>query len=133
MTTVLCIDDESDIRQLIAEELSEAGFGTLEAANGLEGLEILIAGRPDIVICDISMPVMDGHQLLAEVRRNHPELSAIPFVFLTALTDMKDLVASMEVGAVDHLTKPIDFDMLVAKIKRHSKRIDTIRKSQLGC
>jgi CheY-like chemotaxis protein len=95
----------------------------LEAGNGRQGLEILLAKRPDMVICDISMPVMDGHQLLAEIQRNHPELSHIPFIFLTALTDMNTLVASMEGGAIDHLTKPIDFDVLIAKIQRHVDRL----------
>lgn len=123
MTTILCIEDESDIRQLIAEELSDIGFGVLEAGNGRQGLEILLEKRPDMVICDISMPVMDGHQLLAEIQRNHPELSHIPFIFLTALTDMNTLVASMEGGAIDHLTKPIDFDVLIAKIQRHVDRL----------
>jgi len=129
MITILCIDDESDIRQLIVEELSEAGFGTLEAANGRDGLEILVSKWPDIVICDISMPVMDGHQLLAEVQINHPELSNIPFIFLTALTDKENLIAGLEAGADDYLTKPIDLDILMAKIAGCVTRIENDRKS----
>jgi CheY-like chemotaxis protein len=132
MTTILCIEDESDIRQLIAEELSDIGFDILEAANGREGLEVLIAQRPDLVVCDISMPVMDGHQLLAEIQLNHPELAQIPFIFLTALTDMNTLVASMEGGAVDHLTKPIDFDVLIAKVQRHVDRLDAGQQRRFG-
>ena len=129
MITILCIDDESDIRQLIVEELSEAGFGTLEAANGRDGLEMLVSKWPDIVICDISMPVMDGHQLLAEVQINHPELSNIPFIFLTALTDKENLIAGLEAGADDYLTKPIDLDILMAKIAGCVTRIENDRKS----
>jgi DNA-binding response OmpR family regulator len=129
MITILCVEDENDIRRLIVEELSESGFATLEAANGREGLELLIAKWPDIVICDISMPVMDGHQLLAEIQVNHPELSNIPFIFLTALTDRDNLISGLEGGAADYLTKPIDFDVLMAKITGCVTRIENDRRT----
>ncbi len=117
MTTILCIEDETDVRQLIVEELQDSGFNTLEATNGREGLEIILAKWPDIVICDITMPEMDGQQLLAEIQINHPELSSIPFIFLTALTDKAIMLEGLRSGAADYLTKPIDFDVLMAKIE----------------
>src|SRR5689334_976631 len=82
MTTVLCIDDEAEITALIVEESAETGSTTLEASNGREGLELLISKWPDIVISDITMPEMDGHQLLAEIQINYPELANVPFIFL---------------------------------------------------
>ncbi|MGM4984802.1 response regulator [Rhizobium sp. OK494] len=117
MTTILCIDDEAEIRELIVEELAEAGFATLEASNGREGLELLISKWPDIVICDITMPEMDGHQLLAEIQINYPELSNVPFIFLSAMTDKQNIVTGLRAGAADYLTKPIDFEILLAKIE----------------
>lgn len=106
MITILCIDDEEDIRKLIVEELSDAGFTTLEAANGREGLDALLAKWPDIVLCDITMPEMDGHQLLAEIQLNYPELTNIPFIFLTAMTDKENVLTGLRAGAADYLTKP---------------------------
>ncbi|MFB9948763.1 PleD family two-component system response regulator [Rhizobium puerariae] len=127
MITVLCIDDEADIRQLIVEELVEAGFTALEASNGQEGLEAILSHWPDIVICDISMPVMDGQQLLAEIQMNHPELSNIPFILLTALTDKDNMLTGLRAGAADYLTKPIDFDLLLAKLTGCVTRIENDR------
>jgi DNA-binding response OmpR family regulator len=129
MITILCIEDENDIRRLIVEELTEAGFATLEAANGREGLDLMIAKWPDIVICDISMPVMNGHQVLAEIQINYPELSSIPFIFLSALTDKENLLAGLQAGADDYLTKPIDFDILLAKVTGCITRLENDRKT----
>ena len=129
MITILCIEDENDIRQLLVEELAEAGFATLQAANGREGLDMMISKWPDIVICDISMPVMNGHQLLAEIQINYPELSSIPFIFLSALTDKENLVAGLQAGADDYLTKPIDFDILLAKVTGCVTRLENDRKT----
>ncbi|MCF3639598.1 response regulator [Rhizobium sp. TRM95111] len=127
MITILCIDDEADIRELIVEELADAGFATLEAANGREGLELLLAKWPDIVICDITMPEMDGHQLIATIQLNHPELSNIPFIFLTAMTDKENMLAGLRAGAADYLTKPIDLDILMAKISGCVTRLENDR------
>lgn len=132
MITILCIDDEPDIRQLVVEELTDAGFAVLEAENGRRGLEVIKAKWPDIVICDITMPEMDGHELLAEIQMNHPELSATPFIFLTALTDKDNLVTGLKAGAADYLTKPIDFDILMAKITGCVARIENDRKIGRG-
>lgn len=117
MITILCIEDEVEIRKFIVEELAEAGFATLEASNGREGLEMIVSKWPDIVICDVTMPEMDGFQLLAEIQMNQPELSNIPFIFLTALTDRKNMITGLRGGAADYLSKPIDLDLLLAKIE----------------
>jgi len=129
MMTILCIDDEADIRKLIVEELTDAGFGTIEASNGREGLEMMLAKWPDIVICDITMPIMDGHQLIAEIQVNNPELSNIPFIFLTALVDKGNRIEGLKAGASDYLTKPIDFDILLAKVAGCVTRIENDLKT----
>ncbi len=124
MITVLCVEDEKAVRDLIVEELTDAGLRTLEAENGRHGLEMILKHRPDIVISDITMPEMDGTQLLAEVQINHPELSNMPFIFLTALADREKMLEGLRAGADNYLTKPVDFDVLMAKIQGLIMRIE---------
>lgn len=128
MTSILCIDDEAAIRSLIVEELEEAGFKTFEASNGREGLEVILAKWPDIIICDITMPEMDGQQLLAELQLNHPELAGTPFIFLTALGERETKLEGLRAGADDYLVKPVDFDVLLAKIDGCIRRMENNRK-----
>ena len=127
MIKVLCIDDEADIRQLLVEELSDAGLNVIEAENGQEGLEKIIAHWPDIVICDVSMPVMSGHELMAELQINHPEFSKIPFIMLTAMADRQNMIAGLESGVDDYITKPLDLDLLIAKVRGCVNRIQNNR------
>lgn len=127
--TILCVEDEAEIRALLVEELEDAGFKTLQAANGREGLETILAKWPDIVICDVTMPEMDGHELLAEIQLNHPELSNVPFIFLTALADKENMILGLQSGAADYLTKPFDFDILLAKITGCIIRIENDKKT----
>jgi CheY-like chemotaxis protein len=116
MITVLCVDDEVDLRKLLVEEFNEAGLATLEASNGKEALELILSSWPDIVVCDISMPVMNGHELLAEIQINHPEFSHTPCIMLTALSDKENQLTGLSAGAEDYLTKPVDLELLMAKI-----------------
>ena len=129
MISILCIEDETEVRALIVEELKEAGFEVLEATNGREGLESMLAHWPDIVICDITMPEMDGRELLAEIQMNYPELAMTPFIFLTALTDKDTMLEGLRAGADDYLTKPVDFDLLMAKVDGCVKRVENARKT----
>ena len=124
MITVLCVEDERDVRDLIVEELEDAGIRVLQAANGKEGLEKILTHRPDIVISDITMPEMDGLAMLGELQINHPHLSNMPFVFLTALADREKMIEGLGAGAESYLTKPIDFDILMAKINGLVMRIE---------
>ena len=127
MIKVLCIDDEADIRQLLVEELSEAGLNVIEAENGQEGLRKIISEWPDIVICDVSMPVMNGHELMAEIQINHPEFSNIPFIMLTAMADRQNMIMGLECGVDDYITKPLDLELLVAKVRGCANRIQNSR------
>lgn len=111
------------------EELEDAGFKALQASNGREGLEMILTKWPDIVICDITMPEMDGHQVLAEIQLNHPEISNVPFIFLTALADRGNVIAGLQGGAADYMTKPIDFDILLAKITGCVTQIENDQKT----
>lgn len=116
MAKILCIDDEADLRGIIIEELNDLGFETIEAENGTAGLEAIIQHKPDLVLCDITMPGVSGYEVLSTLRESHPEMSDMPFLFLTALGGREDIVAGRKLGADDYLSKPIDFDVLEATI-----------------
>jgi len=131
---ILCIEDEEDLRKDIVEELRDAGYETAEAENGRIGLDAILARKPDLVLCDINMPVMDGHTLLAEIRQNHPDKVELPFIFLSALADRDNLMKGRKLGADDYLTKPVDYEMLLTAIEsrlQHIHRLAERRREQL--
>lgn len=132
--TILCVEDEEGLRKDIVEELREAGYEPIEAENGKIALEAIIAKKPDLVLCDISMPVMGGYELLEEIKANHPERYDLPFVFLTALADRSHVVMGKKLGADDYLTKPVDYEMLLATVEarlEQAERIKARHKEQL--
>ena len=132
MITVLCVDDEVDFRRLLVEEFTDVVLAALEASNGKEGLDLNLGSWPDIVVCDISMPVMNGHELLAEIQINHPEFSHTPFIMLTALSDKENQLAGLSAGAEDYLTKPVDLELLMAKINGCIMRLQSKRRTGHG-
>ncbi|HYC01827.1 MAG TPA: response regulator transcription factor [Azospirillaceae bacterium] len=117
MRKLLVIEDDGGTRELLIEELSEAGFEVLPAVDGRAGLEAMLRHRPDLVLCDIAMPVRSGFDLLRALVDGHPELADIPFVFLTAFADRETELAGRRLGADDFVTKPIDFDLLVEVVR----------------
>lgn len=123
MTKILCIEDEADLRSVIIEELEEQGYETLEAVNGLEGLHAILTHKPDLVLCDVTMPEMTGYEVLSVLRKEHPELANMPFLLLTALSGREDVVAGRKLGADDYLAKPIDFDLLAATISSRLSQV----------
>ena len=115
------------MRQVLVEQLEEAGYATLQAGDGRAGLDAIIREAPDLVICDIRMPVMDGHQLLAELRRDHHEYDDVPFIFLSGLDDKADVISGIRSGADEYLTKPIDLDMLIVKVETALRLTERLR------
>jgi DNA-binding NarL/FixJ family response regulator len=113
---ILCIEDDRETAALIAEELVERGFEVRIAHNGQEGLVAILEDKPDLVLCDISMPVMSGFEVLERLTGIAPRLGRIPFVFLTALTDRDNELRGRQLGADDYVSKPLDFDVLTAII-----------------
>ncbi|MCC5978610.1 MAG: response regulator [Salinarimonas sp.] len=124
---ILCCEDEAELRRDIVEELSEAGYRTVEAADGEEALTQLAACRPDLILCDITMPRLDGYGVLRRVRRDHRELDRMPFVFLTVFADPADMVEGKRAGADDYLVKPIDFDLLLATVEARLREVERWR------
>jgi DNA-binding response OmpR family regulator len=113
---ILCIEDDRETAALIAEELVDRGFEVIIAHDGREGLAAILKAMPDLVLSDISMPVMSGFEVLERLTALAPRFSKMPFVFLTALTDRDNELKGRQLGADDYVTKPIDFDMLATII-----------------
>ena len=112
--TILVIDDNTDIRENTAEILELAGYKTLTAENGKKGVEAATKGKPDLIVCDIMMPELDGYGVLHLLRKN-AGTENIPFIFLTAKTERSDFRKGMEMGADDYVTKPFeDIELLNA-------------------
>ena len=126
MKTILLIEDNSHIRENTAEILELANYHVLTAENGKIGVEKALETRPDLVICDIMMPILDGYGVLHIFNKN-PVLSGIPFIFLTAKTERSDFRRGMEMGADDYLTKPFDEIELLNAVEGRLKRFDQMR------
>ncbi|MBC8156231.1 MAG: response regulator, partial [Bacteroidetes bacterium] len=107
MKTILVIEDAPAMRENIAEILQLAAYRVVQAANGKEGIERARQVRPDLILCDITMPGLDGFGVL-HIMGQDPDLAHIPFIFLTAKAEMADFRLGMNLGADDYLTKPID-------------------------
>ncbi|WLT38321.1 EAL domain-containing protein [Synechocystis sp. B12] len=124
MSTILVVEDEAIIRELIGETLSLENYQILEAENGAVALGLLnsLEVMPDLIICDVMMPEMDGHGLIAALQKN-AKTAAIPFIFLTALGTMQDFRKGMNSGADDYLIKPFkQEDLLNAVNSRLQKQ-----------
>lgn len=115
MKTILIIEDTDFISETIATTLRFEGYNTVVADDGLMGLEAVSEHKPDLILCDVSMPRLDGFGVLAELRKNK-ELGTIPFIFLTAKAEKADMRRGMELGADDYLTKPFTAAELIAAV-----------------
>jgi CheY-like chemotaxis protein/CRP-like cAMP-binding protein len=125
--TILIIDDHLDIRENTAEILEMAGFNVLKADDGKPGVDLAINSVPDLIICDIMMPGLDGYGVL-HLLRNNPVTEHIPFIFLTAKTERTDLRKGMEMGADDYITKPFDDIELLHALETRFKKQDIYHK-----
>jgi DNA-binding response OmpR family regulator len=109
---ILCIEDDRETAALIVEELADRGFEAIAAHDGHEGFVAILKKMPDLVLCDVNMPIMSGFEVLERLIDLAPRLGRIPFVFLTAMTDRDHELHGRRLGADDYVTKPIDFEML---------------------
>lgn len=121
MKKILVIEDNLEVRENIVEILSLSNYSVIEAQNGKEGVEVAIKEVPDLIVCDIMMPVLDGYGVLHMLSRN-PATSSIPFIFLTAKSEKSDFRKGMESGADDYLTKPFDGIELLNAIETRFKK-----------
>ena len=126
MQTILLIEDNDFIRENTAEILELTGYTVLTAENGKVGVEKALQTKPDLVVCDIMMPVLDGYGVLHIFNQN-PQLAGVPFIFLTAKTERADLRKGMELGADDYLTKPFDDSELLSAIAGRLARFQHLK------
>jgi DNA-binding response OmpR family regulator len=113
---ILCIEDDRETANLIAEELSECGFQISLAHEGHEGFVTILKENPDLVLCDVGLPHMSGFEILERLNELSPRLGHIPFIFVTALSSREDELRGRRLGADDYIIKPIDFEILAAII-----------------
>jgi CheY-like chemotaxis protein len=113
---ILIIDDAVHIRHLISRMLEQANFVSIEAGNGLQGLQVLKEHMPDVVTCDISMPLMDGFEFLSEVKKD-PETKNIPVIVITAVGQEEETAKALAMGADACLTKPFSSSHLIEIIE----------------
>ncbi|WP_216690941.1 response regulator [Hymenobacter siberiensis] len=126
MLTILLIDDNALIRANTAELLKLAGYAVLVAENGQLGVALALETRPNLVVCDIMMPVLDGYGVLQIFNQNE-RLAGVPFIFLTAKTERTDQRRGMELGADDYLTKPFNKAELLSAIGGRLARFRHLR------
>ncbi len=126
--TILVIDDNNDLRENTAEILELAGYKTITAENGRQGVDAAVKEKPSLIVCDIMMPELDGYGVLHMLRKN-PDTQQIPFIFLTAKTERSDFRKGMEMGADDYVTKPFDDIELLNAIEVRLKKAEVLEQN----
>ena len=127
MKKILVIEDNAEIRENISEILELAEYNVITADNGKKGVEMASKEKPDLIICDIMMPVLNGYGAL-HLLSKQPDTAMIPFIFLTANADRHDMRKGMEMGADDYLTKPFNASDLLSAIESRFRKSDMIKK-----
>ncbi len=112
---ILIVDDEPDYVTAIQCRLEWSHYDVITASNGEEGLKKVISEKPDLVLLDTNMPIMNGHEVLERLRQNS-ELKDIPVIMVTALCEARDIAKASSFGVSDYIAKPFDFAVLMEKI-----------------
>ena len=114
--TILLIEDDTALRENTAEMLELSGYDVLTASNGRIGIEKAKENHPNVIVCDIMMPEVDGYGVLESLSHD-PETQHIPFIFLSAKTEHKEIRKGMDLGADDYLTKPFEEEELLSAVE----------------
>ncbi len=117
-STVLIVDDVAENLEVLGSKLQAASVNVLAAQSGERALKIAEAKRPDLILLDVQMPVMDGYTVKERLQQ-HSSTADIPVIFLTARTDVNDIVRGFELGAADYITKPVQTPELIARVRHH--------------
>lgn len=125
---ILVIEDNEDVRENLVEILELSGFDVDEAPNGLAGVKVALKSRPDLILCDVMMPELDGYGVL-EMINQRTETAGIPFIFITARTEKDDLRRGMNLGADDYITKPFYKDELLSVIRLRLRKAEARSQS----
>ena len=125
-TKILVIEDDIDVQLNLQTILLEEGFEVIKASNGINGIQLAQSDKPDLILCDISMPGVDGYRVIDELSKEKCTQS-IPFVFLTAKVEREDIRKGMQLGADDYVLKPFRIDDLLLSIKTRLKRFEILK------
>lgn len=117
---ILIIDDSIENRLLLLHTLGRAGYEIFEAVNGQEGLNLALEHYPDLILLDVVMPEMDGHQV-CEALKKDPRTTDIPIIFLSAMTETQDIIKGLEIGGADYIAKPFDRGEILARVQTQLK------------
>src|SRR5947199_7396255 len=126
MKTILVIDDEEWLREMVHLALQQKGFDVVEAENGAKGIDLARKELPDLILCDVNMEKMDGYRTLSSLR-NEPSTASIPFILMTGLADNAGMRHGMELGADDYLPKPFTIEGLYAAVEARLKKTQALR------
>ena len=125
---VLTIDDESVVRKNIAAFLEDHNYEVLESENGKEGLEVFRQENPDIVLCDLKMPILDGLGFISELTKESPET---PIIMISGTGNINDVIEAIRLGAWDYITKPIhDMGVLEHALNKVIERANLLRENR---
>ena len=127
MKPVLIIDDTPEVRELVVAVLDSHGFQVMSAGDGPSGVEQARKQLPDLILCDVRMPGMDGFAVISALRQD-PATATIPFVFLSGAAEKSEMRHGMTLGADDYLTKPFTFDELVGAVESRLKKKETVEQ-----
>ena len=116
---ILIVEDEANIRELLRLYLEREGYTVLEAENGVEGIKKWKSDKPDMLLLDVMMPVMDGWEVCKEIRAE----SDVPIIMLTAKGETADRVSGLEMGADDYIVKPLEMPEVIARVRAVFRRI----------
>ena len=123
MPTIVLVEDNRTVCENTAEILEMEGYTVVTASNGKKGFQKIMELLPDLIICDILMPEMDGLELVAKLGL-HSELKTIPVIFYSAKAEKKDIKEAMDLGAYDYIVKPSDLNDLLASIQKCMESIE---------
>lgn len=135
MKTILVVEDNQDVRENICEILELAGYDVDSASNGADGVRRVMDVTPDLVLCDVMMPKLDGYAMLKMIRENS-KTANVPFIFLTAKTEKSDFRKGMGLGADDYILKPFDdtnlLESVAARLRRYDDKNSNYEQSKLA-
>ncbi len=131
MKKILIIEDNREVRENTAEIIELSNYKVFTAENGKSGVELALKEKPDLIVCDIMMPVLDGYGVY-HLLSKHKETAGIPFIYLTAKSEKSDVRKGMEMGADDYITKPFDGIELLHAIETRLKKIELLKEQYAG-
>lgn len=126
---IAVVEDEKDIQSLIVEELEDEGYEVRTANNGREGLAMIQEYKPHLILSDITMPELDGYGMLKSLRELKAYRST-PVVFLSALADRRHIIEGKRMGVDDYVTKPIDFELLLATLEARIREVERMAEEK---